>query len=59
MAAAIAELQAALGTYWPRISALAEGSSVRNSNNLNVPSGSDSLGGVPVMSKNGLLDAKG
>ena len=59
VAAALAELQAALGTYWPRISAMAEGSSVRNSNNLNVPSGSDSLGGVPVMSKNGLLDAQG
>ena len=59
VAAALAELQAALGTYWPRISAYAEGSSGKSSNNLNVPSGNDTLNGDPVMSKNGLMDAAG
>jgi OMF family outer membrane factor len=58
VAAALAELQAAMGTYWPRISAYAEGSTGQNSNNLNVPSGNDSLNSDPVMSKNGLLDSK-
>ena len=47
-----------MGTYWPRISAYAEGSTGQNSNNLNVPSGNDSLNSDPVMSKNGLLDSK-
>ena len=58
VAAALAELQAAMGTYWPRISAYAEGSTGQNSNNLNVPTGNDTLNGDPVMSKNGLLDSK-
>ena len=58
VAASLAELQAAMGTYWPRISAYAEGSTGQNSNNMNVPTGNDSLNGVPVMSKNGLLDSK-
>ena len=53
VAAALAELQAAMGTYWPRISAYAEGSTGQNSNNLNVPTGNDSLNGDPVMVKNG------
>ena len=58
VAAALAELQAAMGTYWPRISAYAEGSTGQNSNNMNVPTGNDTLNGIPVMSKNGLLDSK-
>ena len=47
VAAALAELQAAMGTYWPRISAYAEGSTGQNSNNMNVPTGNDSLNGIP------------
>ena len=59
VAAALAEFQAAMGTYWPRISAYAEGSTGQNSNNLNVPTGNDSLNGNPVMSKKGILKADG
>ena len=59
VAAALADLQAAMGTYWPRITAYAEGITGKDSNNMNVPTGNDTLNGDPVMSKNGILKADG
>lgn len=59
VAAALSELQAALGTYWPQISAYAEGSTGKASNNINVPTGNNSLNKVPALSKNGLRAASG
>ena len=59
VAAALSELQAALGTYWPQISAYAEGSTGKTSNNINVPTGNNSLNKTPALSKNGLRAASG
>ena len=58
VAAALAELQASLGTYWPRINALASGSSGQSSNNLNAPEGSV-VGFGPNFDANGLRAANG
>ena len=55
VAAALAELQASLGTYWPRITALADGSSGQSSNNLNAPVGTNPLGFGPNFQAGGLL----
>ena len=59
VAAALAELQASLGTYWPRITALADGSSGQSSNNLNAPVGTNPLGFGPNFQAGGLLGANG
>ncbi|MFM8975661.1 MAG: TolC family protein, partial [Vulcanococcus sp.] len=59
VAAALAELQASLGTYWPRITALADGSSGQSSNNLNAPVGTNPLGFGPNFQDGGLLGANG
>lgn len=58
VAAALAELQASLGTWWPRISAVANGSGNQNSNNLNAPAGSVK-GFGPNFDANGLRAANG
>ncbi|MEY2643579.1 MAG: hypothetical protein RLZZ611_228 [Cyanobacteriota bacterium] len=58
VAAALAELQASLGRYWPRISAVADGSGNQSSNNLNAPAGS-ATGFGPNFEANGLLAANG
>ena len=58
VAAALAELQASLGTWWPRISAVANGSGNQSSNNLNAPAGSVK-GFGPNFDANGLRAANG
>ena len=58
VAAALAELQASLGSWWPRISAVANGSGNQSSNNLNAPAGSVT-GFGPNFNANGLRAANG
>jgi len=59
VAAALAELQASLGSYWPRISALADGRSGQSSNNLNAPVGTSGLGFNQNFQADGLRAANG
>lgn len=59
VAAALAELQAQLGSYWPRISAFANGSSGQSSLYANAPVGNGRLGLGPQFSATGLLGANG
>ena len=53
VAASLAELQAALGRYWPRISAFANGSSGQSSLNANAPLGNGNLGLGPNFAAGG------
>ena len=59
VAASLGELQAQLGSYWPRISAFANGSSGQSSLYANAPVGSGRLGLGPQFSATGLLGANG
>ncbi|MCT0225658.1 TolC family protein [Synechococcus sp. CS-1328] len=59
VAAALAELQAALGTYWPRISAVASGGSSQSGTSFYSPVGNTGLGFGPQFSTNGLATATG
>ncbi|CAK6698582.1 hypothetical protein IFHNHDMJ_02462 [Synechococcus sp. CBW1107] len=59
VAAALAELQAALGTYWPRISAVASGGSSQSGTSFYSPVGNTRLGFGPQFSTNGLATATG
>ncbi|MFM7674490.1 MAG: TolC family protein, partial [Synechococcus sp.] len=59
VAAALADLQAALGTYWPRISAVASGGSSQSSTSAIAPVGNTNLGFGPQFSTNGLATAQG
>ncbi len=59
VAAALAELQAQLGSYWPRIGAFATGSSGRRSLYANAPVGNGRLGLGAQFSATGLLGANG
>ncbi len=53
VAAALAELQAALGNYWPRIAAIAAGSTGQSSLNANGPVGNTNLGLGPNFAPGG------
>lgn len=53
VAAALASLQAALGTYWPRLEALAAGFTGQSRTNLNAPVGNGSLGLGPLFQPGG------
>jgi outer membrane protein TolC len=53
VAAALADLQAALGSYWPRIAAIAAGSSGQSSFNANAPVGNTNLGFGPNFAPGG------
>ncbi len=57
VAAALAELQARLGSYWPRIAALAELGYTRSSQSFAVPRGNTALGFGPNFASDGLLAA--
>jgi OMF family outer membrane factor len=59
VAAALAELQAALGSYWPRISAYATGGSGQSSLSTNAPVGNGGLGLGPQFAPNGLATPAG
>ncbi len=59
VAAALADLQAALGTFWPRISAVASGGSSQGSTSAIAPVGNTNLGFGPQFSTNGLANAQG
>ncbi|MEB3257960.1 MAG: TolC family protein [Cyanobacteriota bacterium] len=53
VAAALASLQAALGTYWPRLEALAAGFTGQSRTNLNAPVGNGALGLGPLFEPGG------
>ena len=55
VAAALASLQAAMGTYWPTISAFASGGYERSRSTETSLSPNDSLGFGPLFESNGLL----
>ena len=55
VAAALASLQAAMGTYWPTISAFASGGYERSRSTTTSLSPNDSLGFGPQFASNGLL----
>jgi OMF family outer membrane factor len=59
VAASLASLQAALGTWWPRISAVASGGSGQSGTWLNAPVGNGNLGFGPQFSPNGLATPGG
>ncbi len=59
VAAALADLQAALGTYWPRISAVASGGTSQSNTSAIAPVGNTNLGFGPQFSTNGLATAQG
>ena len=59
VAAALAALQAALGNWWPRISAVASGGSSQSGSSLVAPVGNGTLGFGPQFSPNGLLTPTG
>ena len=53
VAAALASLQAAMGTYWPRLVALAGGFTGQVNTNLNAPVGNQTLGLGPLFEPGG------
>jgi OMF family outer membrane factor len=53
VAAALATLQGALGTYWPRLEALAAGFTGQSRTNLNAPVGNGNLGFGPLFEPGG------
>ena len=55
VAASLASLQAALGTWWPRISAVASGSTGQSGTSLTAPVGNSNLGLGPQFSPTGML----
>ena len=55
VAASLASLQAALGTYWPTISAFASGGYARNRTTETALEPNDNLGFGPLFAPNGLL----
>ena len=59
VAAALEELQAALGTYWPRILTVANGSSGQSRLSANTPLANDGLGLGPQFATNSLMGANG
>ena len=59
VASALASLQAAMGTYWPTISAFAAGGYARSRSTITSLSPNDNLGFGPQFAANGLLDATG
>jgi OMF family outer membrane factor len=59
VAANLASLQAALGTWWPRISAVASGSAGQNGTWAVAPVGNGSLGFGPQFAPNGLATPGG
>ena len=59
VAAALDELQSALGTYWPRILTLANGSTGQSSISANTPLANDTWGLGPQFAPNGLMGANG
>ena len=59
VAANLASLQAALGSWWPRISAVASGSVGQSGTWASAPVGNGSLGFGPQFAPNGLMGANG
>jgi outer membrane protein TolC len=59
VAAALDELQAALGTYWPRILTLANGNTGQSSISANTPLANDTWGVGPQFAPNSLMGANG
>ena len=59
VAASLAGLQAALGSWWPRISAVASGSSGQSGSWLGAPVGNGNLGFGPQFAPNGLATPGG
>lgn len=59
VASALANVQAAMGSYWPTISAFAGGGYTRNRTTQTSLSPNDTLGFGPQFSPSGLLDASG
>ena len=59
VASALASLQAALGSYWPTISAFAGGGYARSRSTTTSLSPNDTLGFGPQFAPDGLLDAAG
>ncbi len=59
VAASLATLQAALGSWWPRISAVAAGGSNQSGTAYNAPVGNGNLGLGPQFAPNGLSAANG
>ena len=57
VAAALDELQAALGTYWPRILTLANGNTGQSSISSNTPLANDTWGVGPQFAPNSLMGA--
>ncbi len=53
VAASLAELQSALGAYWPRLRAFADAASGRSGQSLNAPEGNTGLGLGPVFAPGG------
>ena len=59
VAASLATLQAALGSWWPRISAVASGGSNQTGTSFVAPVGNGALGLGPMFSPNGLAQPSG
>ena len=59
VAATLATLQAALGTWWPRISAVASGGSSQTGSSITAPVGNGTLDFGPQFSPNGLVTPGG
>jgi outer membrane protein TolC len=59
VAASLASLQAALGAWWPRISAVASGGSGQSGTWFNAPVGNSGLGFGPQFSPNGIATPGG
>jgi len=59
VAASLASLQAALGTWWPRISAVASGSAGQSGTWASAPVGNANLGFGPQFSPNGIATSGG
>jgi outer membrane protein TolC len=59
VAASLASLQAALGTWWPRISAVASGGASQSGSTVIVPVGNSNLGFGPQFAPNGIATPPG
>jgi OMF family outer membrane factor len=59
VAAALASFQAAMGTYWPTISAFANGGYEGSRSTTTAQKRNDNLGFGPMFAPNGVLDASG
>lgn len=59
VAAALASVQAAMGTYWPTVSAFANGGYEGSRSSTTAQKRNDNLGFGPLFAPNGLLDSAG